>query len=235
MSGIPGAAARSTSNIDASGRRARDGSRILAAGEGGWTRIWEAATGRALLEVRLHKGTIFTARFNPGESAVVTAGLDGTACVSDAQTGAMLIPPLKHQFAVRFAEFTPEGKSIVTASEDGSARIWEAATGLQSTDPMLHNAPVQFARMDSGGNHFLTACIDGTVTMWDLRAILPTEESAPAWFPDFAEAFCGFRLNAREIAEPVPAAALEATRRRIRELPETDPLTQWARGLLLEP
>lgn len=92
-------------------------------------RVWDAATGEPLAELKGHTGEIGTAAFNFDGTRVVTASYDGTARVWDAATGDSLIELNDHTDWVLSASFSPDGLHVLTASRDGAARLWDAANG----------------------------------------------------------------------------------------------------------
>lgn len=56
-----------------------DGKRIITASQDGTARVWEAESGRELLELRGHTNEVTSATFSPDGQRVLTGSLDGTA------------------------------------------------------------------------------------------------------------------------------------------------------------
>ena len=107
----------------------------MTAGVDGTARIWDAATGQELLQLRGHTGTVFWAAYSPDGKTIVTGGQDQTARVWDAATGEQLRQLTGHTGYVRSAAYSPDGKTVVTGSRDRTARIW-----VVSLDDLLTKA-----------------------------------------------------------------------------------------------
>jgi WD40 repeat protein len=87
-------------------------------------RVWDAGTGKMLVELSGHKGWVHSAAFSLDGKSIVTTSEDKTAQVWDAATGSQLIELAGHKGWVYSAAYSPDGKSIVTAGEDKTVRIY---------------------------------------------------------------------------------------------------------------
>ena len=130
--------------VVASAAMSPDGRFVVTAGWDGSARLWEAATGRAILKLEgVHRGAIYRALFSPDPDRrlVLTCGEDGRAVLwqlpdDPTSVSASMARPIReyrgHEAAVRYAAFSPDGRYIVTASDDRTAAIWDAkSTGSQ--------------------------------------------------------------------------------------------------------
>jgi hypothetical protein len=145
----------------------RDGKRIVTASDDKTARIWDAATGQPIAQLKGHEGAVYSAAFSPDGRRIVTASEDKTARIWDAATGQPIGQPLKgHEGAVYSAAFSPDGKRIVTASEDKTARIWDAATG-QPIAQLKGQGAVTRAAFSPDGKRIVTASDDKTARIWD--------------------------------------------------------------------
>ncbi|HET7540647.1 MAG TPA: hypothetical protein VFK05_12270 [Polyangiaceae bacterium] len=97
---------------------------MLTRSEDNTARIWDASTGKSLVELKGHSGQVVTAVFSPDAARVLTASIDGTACILEAATG-KLLAVLSQSEAVMSAVFSPDGARVLTASRDNTARIWQ--------------------------------------------------------------------------------------------------------------
>src|SRR5207302_8177890 len=64
-----------------------DGKQTVTAGGDGVTRIWDAATGKLLLDTLKHDAPVYFVTFSPDGKRVATASTDKSARVWDAVTG----------------------------------------------------------------------------------------------------------------------------------------------------
>ena len=64
-----------------------DGSRIVTASSDNTARVWDAATGKAIVVLSGHEDGVISAAFSPDGSRIVTASWDQTARIWDAATG----------------------------------------------------------------------------------------------------------------------------------------------------
>jgi WD40 repeat protein len=105
------------------------GDRIAVAdrSDSGDARIFDAATGGVVAELREHTGEIRSIAFSPDDRWLVTASRDGTAWVWEAATGRPVLQLLGHRGPLVTAAFDADGRHVLTASKDGTARIHDCA------------------------------------------------------------------------------------------------------------
>jgi WD40 repeat protein len=88
-------------------------------------RIWDAATGRMLRELRGHTHGVTMARFSPDGRLAVTASEDTTARVWRVDDGQAIATLRGHRDMVMGAWFSPDNGRVLTSSSDGTARIFD--------------------------------------------------------------------------------------------------------------
>ena len=106
--------------------------RALVAGAKGATRIIDNVSGRTIVELEGHGGTVLHAVFDPGGSIVVTASEDGTGIVWNAVTGDELNVSDGPSVVPSFVALSEDGRYVAIASLDrryaygrwGRARPW---------------------------------------------------------------------------------------------------------------
>jgi WD40 repeat protein/serine/threonine protein kinase len=148
-------------------RYSHDGGRIVTASRDKTVRIWDAATGREIMNLTGHTGPVNSAAFSPDDRSILTASFDRTARIWDAATGRELIRLVGHTDRLTSAAFSPDGRRIVTSSADKTARIWDAATGQQLLAIGGHTNLVASAAFSPDGSRILTASYDNTARIWD--------------------------------------------------------------------
>ena len=144
-----------------------DGTRVLTAAYDNTARIWDALTGRQLVQLNGHTGPVRFAAFSRDGRKVVTASLDKTARVWDAGTGETTAVLAGHNDRVLGGAFSPDARLVVTASTDNTARVWNATTGAQLRLLGGHEGAVNSAVYSPNGRHILTASADKTARIWD--------------------------------------------------------------------
>ena len=101
-----------------------DGRRVGVADLGSAFRIYDAASGEFLAELKGHAGEVLGASWSPDGSRLATASRDGTIGVWDGHTHRRLATLSGHTdyvFALRWSE---DGSRLFSSSGDGTIRIW---------------------------------------------------------------------------------------------------------------
>jgi WD40 repeat protein len=146
-----------------------DGARIVTAAYDRTARIWDATTGRLLVELKGHSDRVRFATFSPDGKLVATSSLDKTARIWDAQTGRQLTQLNGHTDKLRNIAFSPDGRRVVTAASDNTARIWDVSTGAQILLLGGHTNIVSSAAFSPDGRRVVTAAHDNTARVWDAQ------------------------------------------------------------------
>mmetsp|Transcript_113515 Transcript_113515/g.321188 ORF Transcript_113515/g.321188 Transcript_113515/m.321188 type:complete len:370 (-) Transcript_113515:191-1300(-) len=105
-----------------------DGLRVLTAGEDGFGKIWDSASGGLLLTLSGHEGEIRSCAVFPNGQHALTAGEDGTARIWDTTGGEALAVFSGHDGPVFSCAVFPDGERALTLGRDRTARIWNVAT-----------------------------------------------------------------------------------------------------------
>jgi WD40 repeat protein len=147
-----------------------DETRILTWSVDGTARLWDTATGEAVLTLR-HEDNVGGAVFSGDETRILTWSLDDTARVWDAATGEPLLT-LRHESSagkydgVNGAVFNADETRILTWSDDDTARLWNAATG-EAVLTLRHEGDVEGAVFNADETRILTWSVDSTAGLWD--------------------------------------------------------------------
>jgi WD40 repeat protein/tRNA A-37 threonylcarbamoyl transferase component Bud32 len=147
----------------------RDGQRVVTGAADGSVRVWNAQTGKLLLELPSHAARVRHAVFSPDGQRIVSASEDGTARIRDAHTGQELTPVLRHNDKIRRVRFSPDGNLVVSASADATARLWNSRTGELAAPPLQHGKYVNEAVFSRDGKWVATSSEDGTACVWDAQ------------------------------------------------------------------
>ena len=139
-------------------------------GAGGGLRVWDAASGRALVAptwaacggTRLHTFHIHGQR-------LAAACADDTVQVRSMKDGALLARLSGHRGKVYQVVFSPDGKRLATTSADRTARIWDVATGKRLATLVGHGDTVWDAVFSPDSRRLATSSHDQTIRIWDAR------------------------------------------------------------------
>jgi WD40 repeat protein len=108
----------------ASGTRGADGSDRT-------TRLWDAATGRQVSQLKGHSGGVRSVAFSPDGTAIATASDDDAVRLWDAATGELQTTLTGHTHWVNAVAYSPDGTTVASVSDDCTIRIWNPRTGAQ--------------------------------------------------------------------------------------------------------
>jgi WD40 repeat protein len=139
-----------------------DGRRLVVANAGG-ARVFDAATGAALLEFTGAAGRIEDAAESPDGTRLVVVAFGDVAYVTD---GARAIDLTGHSARVLGAAWSPAGETIATWSTDGTCRLWDPESGAPAFE-LRHLDQVFAAAWAPAGDRLLTASADGNARIWD--------------------------------------------------------------------
>ena len=128
-------------------------------------RVWDAQSGRPLMEATKDNATVYSAQFSPDGKRIVTASGD-VARVWDVQSGKPLTKPMEGDATSAF--FSPDGKAILAVS-DGAAQVWDAHSGEPLTKPWELGADFVSAQFSSDGGRILIASA-GSAKVWDTHS-----------------------------------------------------------------
>jgi WD40 repeat protein len=201
---------------------------VIAAGLNGTVRVWDAATGRVRFALAGHRGTVWTAKFDPRGERIVTSG-DDLVRVWDRSTGMLLAVLDGHTNAVFDVTFSSDGSRFATSSFDGSVVMWSARPSyLEAYWPSRqHGGETKLTTCTAGHRHAsyaAAACPDET-RIWELtqRRLLRLPGSdhvaigdGVAWTTDGAivrkwDLRSGQAMSSHELPEPVTALAAHGT------------------------
>ncbi len=108
------------------------GDRIVSGGEDHTLRVWDAATGKAVVTLTGHRGPgwVTGCTFAPDDSYILSAGDDATLRMWDPVSGRELATLAGHSAVTAYA-IAPDGSFILSASRDATLRVWDPGTGRE--------------------------------------------------------------------------------------------------------
>jgi WD40 repeat protein len=175
-----------------------DGQRLATASWDMTARVWDAATGRALLTLKGHASGVHSVAWSPDGLRLATGSADGTAKVWPAAGGRELLTLKGHAAPVLCVAWSADGQRLATGSQDGTVRVWDAHAGREVHPPLECHAGgvpgVVFCvawspdgkRLAAGGRDMLARVWDAA-TLRELYPPLKGHSSfvhSLAWSPD---------------------------------------------------
>jgi tetratricopeptide (TPR) repeat protein len=103
-----------------------DGTRIVSGSTDRTAKVWDAATGKPVLELKGNAYGIGSVGFSADGTRIITASYDQTPKVWDATTGTPLLELKGHTDMAWCVAFSPDGTRIVTGGWDQTAKVWDA-------------------------------------------------------------------------------------------------------------
>ena len=149
--------------------------RLATGGEDGIVCVWDAATGKRLLQCQGHTSKVLSVAFRGDGLRLLTASHDGTVRQWDPQTGREVEPPYdRHTAEVAAAVYSPDGQRVASAGHDRTIRLWRAS-GRQDQAVLLgHSGAVSGLEFSQDGRRLVSASYnqpdlpgDGTLRFWE--------------------------------------------------------------------
>ncbi|GJE99314.1 WD40 repeat domain-containing protein [Phanerochaete sordida] len=154
------------------------GHRIATGSTDGSAWVWDAASGKALLELKEHTDWVREVAFSPDGDELATASDDGTVVTCDSHSGerrfTFRVESVRGEDKERvFAvAYSPKNEFIACGAEDGCVRVWNRRTGAFVATFRGHTDWVQRVMFTSDGWNVLSYGDDHVVRLWSIRDAL---------------------------------------------------------------
>jgi WD40 repeat protein len=142
-------------------------------------RVWDANTGRQLLNLTGGPGDFTSVAFSPDGRWVATGQRDRSGMsrvrLWDAGTGRLLLSLEGHDTPINWLAFSPDGLSLASSSGDdsgtGDVRVWNTTTGERRLTLTGHAHGVSMVTFSPDSQRIATTgralAADGEVKLWD--------------------------------------------------------------------
>jgi eukaryotic-like serine/threonine-protein kinase len=102
------------------------GDRVAASNLDGTIKIWDAAKGKQLLNIKAGGG-LWSVAYSPDGKRIAAGGWDELIYVFDAGNGKTLFTLRAHENTITSVAFSPDGSRMASASLDQTIKIWSSA------------------------------------------------------------------------------------------------------------
>ncbi|MCI0458738.1 MAG: protein kinase [Gemmataceae bacterium] len=146
------------------------GQRVVAGGNGGVIRLWDARTGKKTGEFR-HGDSVTAVAFSPDGGQLVTAGGEKTLRLWDLKEDRQEKVFEGHTGLVDRVAFVAGRRVLSASSVDRTIRAWSLATGKEVGPPLptaRDDGALLCTAFSADGRRALTGHQNGAVVLWDL-------------------------------------------------------------------
>lgn len=144
------------------------GTQAATVGNDGIAKVWDATTGRELLNLTGFAGDIVGVAFSHDEKLIAISKYDGPVKVWEIATGQELLTLKGHTQPVYVIVFSPDGQRIATGGMDQTAKIWDVQSGNNLFNLEGHTASILALAFNPDGSLLVTGSHDGTARIWDI-------------------------------------------------------------------
>jgi WD40 repeat protein/serine/threonine protein kinase len=150
-------------------------------------KLWDLATGTALLTLRGHASDVERLAFRADGRLLASASADGTVIVWDTTNGRKVATLPSHVPGQELTclAFSPDGRKLATASgiynlpdQPGEVRLWDLATGRETLVLSGHKSRITSLTFSPDGHRLVSADNEGFIRVWDATP-LPAKPPRP--------------------------------------------------------
>jgi WD40 repeat protein len=142
------------------------GARLATASRDRTIKVWDAASGRGLVNLAGHADRVTAVAFSPDGSLLVSGAADRTVRVWDVASGQARAHFSAHQNVVSAVAFSPDGQRLATGGWDAQVKLW-SVTGAPVATLSGHGDSIVRLAFSRDGRRLATLSRDGVLRVWD--------------------------------------------------------------------
>jgi len=142
---------------------------VATAGHDRTLRLWDVASGDAILVQEGLAREASVVDFHPDGSLLLSGDWSGAACLWDLRSSRRLDAFQGHAQKIVKSSFHPNGWLAATASPDNTVRVWDLRTLRCAYALPAHSQTVSDVRFSASGELLLTGSFDGSLRVWGSR------------------------------------------------------------------
>jgi len=158
-----------------------DSARLASGGGDGQIKVWNAATGRLIRQVKPELDGSFSVRWSPDGTQLATTH-NGAVLLWDALTGALVktLDEIEESFA--HVDWSPDSRRLATASR-ASVSVWDVATGHVALRIPSPDAQLKCVRWSPDGRHLAASGGNAPIRIYDATTGYEQNGAAPVASP----------------------------------------------------
>jgi WD40 repeat protein len=145
-----------------------DSALLLSAGWDGCLRLWDAAQGAPVSEIRAGSKPLSACAVAPDGRRWYSGSMEGLLSSWDPQSQRQGMVFLAHTRPISAIVFSPDGNWLATASWDRQVTLWNPKREREGRSLLGHNDIVAGCRFTPDSKNIISWSYDGTLRLWEV-------------------------------------------------------------------
>ncbi len=147
-----------------------DGKRLLTASNDNTARLWDAASGRELCQLRGSGGEwVYGAAFLPDGQRALTCGVDKRVHLWDLKRVSLIRSFSGHAEGVWSVAVSPDGRKAASCGSESTVFLWDIDSGKELFRLKESTGGVEIVTFSSDGRLLLTGSMKGPIRLWNVE------------------------------------------------------------------